>query len=187
MNRRRRNARIGREPGQSVAELAIVLPVLLLLFLSIAQIGFLLFTQVGLTNAAREAARNAANIPVATAAQASTAATTYFGRLTDPATGFLTRNVGGYNATNLVTTGTPRTRVCYYSFTDASGAPAVMARVDVQYRHPLFVPILSNILDGWDGTTNDGLRLNAIEDIRVGNAVLTSTDIPDITTQTCNP
>jgi len=113
-----------REPedtGQSVAEFAIVVPVLLLLFLAIVQIGFLLFTQVGLINAAREAARNAANIPVATEAQASTAATTYYGRLTDASTGFLKRNVGGYDASNLVTTGSPQTRVCYYRFTDASG------------------------------------------------------------------
>jgi len=173
--------------GQSVAELAVVLPVLLILFLSIVQIGYLLFTQVGLINAAREAARNAANIPVATAAQATTAATTYYGRLTDGSTGFLSRNVGGYDGGNLVISGSPRTRVCYYSFTDASGAPAVMARVDVQYRHPLFVPIISFFLDGLDGSSGDGLRLNAIEDIRVGNAILTATDIPDIGTQTCNP
>ncbi|HEX5591593.1 MAG TPA: hypothetical protein VFX65_14970, partial [Candidatus Limnocylindrales bacterium] len=79
------------------------------------------------------------------------------------------------------------TRVCYYSFTDASGAPAVMARVDVQYRHPLFVPLLGWILDGLDGASDGGLRLNAIEDIRVGNAVLLTTDIGDVTSQTCNP
>lgn len=176
-----------RARGQSVAELAIVLPVLLVLLLSIAQIGFLLFTQVGLINAAREAARNAANIPVATVAQASTAATTYYGRLTDSSSGFLQRNVAGYDGANLVTTGSPRTKVCYYSFTDASGAPAVMASVDVQYRHPLFVPILSVIIDGWDGTPNDGFRMHAIEDIRVGNAILATTDIDDVNNQTCNP
>ena len=57
--------RSGEARGQSVAELALILPALLLLLLSILQIGFLIFTQLGLTNAAREASRNAASIPVA--------------------------------------------------------------------------------------------------------------------------
>jgi len=175
-----------RDHGQSVAELALVLPVLLLVLLSILQIGFLLFTQVGLINAAREAARNASNIPVSTVAQASTAADAYYLRLTDASTGFLTRNVSGYDDSHLIDTGAPKTRVCYYSFTDASGAPAVMARVDVQYSHPLFVPIISTILDAFDGATDGGFRMSVLEDIRVANPVPTTTNIGDINSQTCN-
>lgn len=177
----------GRERGQSIAELAIILPVLLLLLLAILQIGLVLFAQVGLTNAAREVARNASAIPVATDAAAITATTTYYGRLTDPSTGFLKRNVGGYDPNRLVTTGSNRTRVCYYSITDASGAPAIMATVRVEYSHLLFLPFAGAILDAWDGTPDGGLTLSVIEDIRVGNAVLTTTDIGDITNPTCNP
>jgi Flp pilus assembly protein TadG len=176
-----------KQRGQSVAELAITLPALLLLFLGILQVGFLLFTQVGLTNAAREAARNASSIPVATSAQATTAMTTYLARLTDSTSGFLKRNVGGYDPSRLITTGGTRTRVCYYSFTDASGAPAVMARVEVEYTHPLFIPLVGPIIDGWDGTADGGVTLAAIEDIRVGNAVLSSTDIPNIGAPQCTP
>src|SRR5436190_21398348 len=135
MSRRLPSRRLAQ--GQSVAEFAIILPALLILLMSIMQIGFLLFTQVGVINAAREAARNAASIPVATAAAASTAASAYYTRLTDPTTGFLERNVGGYSSARLVASGSPRTRACYYSFTDASGAPAVMASVEVEYSHPL--------------------------------------------------
>lgn len=175
-----------RDNGQSVAELAIVLPVLMLLLLAILQLGFLLSTQVGLTNAAREVARNASSIPVATIANASTAATTYYGRLTDATNGFLKRNVGGYDPNRLLTTGAIRTRVCYYSITDASAAPAIMARVEVEYSHLLFIPLIAPFLDGWDGTPDGGLRLGVTEDIRVGNSVLTSTDIGDIGNQTCN-
>lgn len=183
--RRRRQAR-----GQSVAEMALVLPALLMLLLATLQIGFLLFTQVGLTNAAREASRNAASIPVVTNAQAATAASTYFDRLQDPVDGFLKRNVGGYDPTQLVVNpGTDTgTRVCYYSFDDASGAPAVMARVEVEYDHPIFIPLVGPIIDGWDGSPG-GVRLSAVEDIRVGNSVLApgETDIGDIADQTCNP
>jgi Flp pilus assembly protein TadG len=174
--------------GQSLVELAIVLPVLLLLLMGILQLGFLLFTQVGLTNAAREAARNAAAIPVSTNAGAAAAAASYYSRLTNASSGFLTRNVGGYNASRLVTSpANPRTRVCYYSITDASNAPAVMARVEVEYSHPLFIPLISPILDAFDGTSDGGFRLGATEDIRVGNAVLTApTDIPGVGAPTCN-
>jgi Flp pilus assembly protein TadG len=172
--------------GQSLVELAIILPVLLILLMSIVQIGFLLNTQVGLTNAAREADRNAAAIPVAKLADATAAATTYYARLTDAANGFLVRNVGAYSASRLVTSGSPRTQVCYYSITDASGAPAVMARVEVEYSHPLFIPIIGSILDLFDGTSDGGLRLGATEDIRVGNLALTSTTIP-ASPMTCNP
>jgi Flp pilus assembly protein TadG len=178
--------RRSRSSGQSLVELALVLPVLCLLLMAVLQIGFMLFTQVGLTNAAREAARNASAIPVSTIAQASTAASTYYGRLTDSSQGFLARNVGGYNAGRLVTAGTPRTLVCYYSFTDASSAPAVMARVEVEYSHPLFIPLISNILDGFDGAVDGGYRLGATEDIRVANAVLSSTNIGTIGSPTCN-
>jgi Flp pilus assembly protein TadG len=180
-----RIGRRSRSDGQSLVELALVLPVLCILLMAILQIGFLLFTQVGLTNSVREAARNASAIPVATIAQATPAATTYFTRLTDSSTGFLKRNVGGYNPSRLIS-GSSATRVCYYSFTDASGAPAVMARVAVEYSHPLFIPLISPILDGFDGSMDGGYRLGAVEDIRVGNAILTTTDIGTLGTPTCN-
>ncbi|MBI2777531.1 MAG: pilus assembly protein [Chloroflexi bacterium] len=173
--------------GQSLVELALVLPALMLMLLSILQIGFLLNTQVGLTNAAREAARNASSIIVVSKSDATPAATTYYARLTDASTGFLKRNVSGYDPSRLVEAGTPRTSVCYYSIVDASSAPAIMARVEVEYSHSLFVPLLSAILDGFDGNSDGGLRLGAVETIRVGNGVLTTTDIGDINAMTCQP
>jgi Flp pilus assembly protein TadG len=176
--------------GQSLAEFALVVPILAILLMALLQIGFLFLTQVGLTNAAREAARNAASIPVATVATATTAATTYNTRLTSPSAvspGFLRRNVGAYSPGQLVTTGAQRTSVCYYSFTDPSGAPAVMARVHVEYSHPLFIPLISQILDGFDGANDGGYRLGVTEEIRVANTPLTTTDIGNSGSPTCNP
>ncbi len=43
--------------GQSLVEAALVLPILVILFLGIAEVGFFLFAQVQVTNAAREGAR----------------------------------------------------------------------------------------------------------------------------------
>jgi Flp pilus assembly protein TadG len=45
------------ETGQSLVEIALVLPVLIILFLGIAEVGFLLFAQVQVANATREGAR----------------------------------------------------------------------------------------------------------------------------------
>ncbi len=44
-------------PGQSLVEAALVLPILLILFLGIAEVGFFLFAQVQVANATREGAR----------------------------------------------------------------------------------------------------------------------------------
>ncbi len=43
--------------GQSLVEAALVLPILVILFLGIAEVGFFLFAQVQVTNATREGAR----------------------------------------------------------------------------------------------------------------------------------
>jgi Flp pilus assembly protein TadG len=45
------------ERGNSLVEIALVLPVLLVLFLGIVEVGFLLFAHVQIANAAREGAR----------------------------------------------------------------------------------------------------------------------------------
>lgn len=182
---RRARGRFAR--GQSVAELALILPALLLLLLGILQIGFLVFTQLGLTNAAREASRNAAAIPVTNTTEAGTAAQEYFNRLTDSTSGFLKRNVGGYDAARLDTTVGTGTRVCYYSIVDASNAPAVMASVTVKYSHPIFIPFVGPIIDSWDGTSDGGVTLTVVEDIRVGNVILGSTNIGDSGSPTCRP
>ena len=46
------------EQGQSLVEIALLLPILLILFLGIAEVGFLLFSHVQVANAARSGARD---------------------------------------------------------------------------------------------------------------------------------
>jgi len=46
-----------RAQGQSLVEIALVLPALLILFLGIAEVGFLLYAHVQVANSAREGAR----------------------------------------------------------------------------------------------------------------------------------
>lgn len=161
--------------GQALPEFALVLPVLALIFLSIIQVAVILATQIGITNAVREAARLASiTTPTATAGQASTNGSGVYNSLTNTSTGFLKKNVMSYSSSNLVTSGSPITEVCYSSFTDQAGNPAVKVKVEAYYRHPLFIPIVGAILDGIDGASDGGFRVGASEEILVSNDTLTT-------------
>jgi Flp pilus assembly protein TadG len=179
--------------GQGLVEFALVLPVLALFFMSILQFGVLFSAQVGITNAVREAVRNASAIPVADSVNAGTAANSVYARLTVVSTltpGLLQRNVSSYSTGALVTSGSPLTQVCYSWYSDATGGISIMARVQVVYDHPLFIPLISGILDGFDGNTNaanPAYRLVTSEEIRVANGPLTSAGgIGGIGSPTCN-
>jgi Flp pilus assembly protein TadG len=178
MNRRIHSSRVTNERpshrrGQALIEFALVLPVLALFLLSILQFGVLFSTQVGITNAVREAVRNASAIPVATNADALTAANSVYARLTG-SNGLLVRTGSSYLPGALVQSGSPRTQVCYYSYSDETGNVSIMARVAVQYRHPLFIPVISSIIDGFDGANDQAYRIGVSEEVRVSNGVLAS-------------
>ena len=159
-----------RRTGQALAEFALVLPVIALLLLGTIQFAFILAAQIGVTNAVREAARLASvTTPTSTAGQVALNAPKIYDRFTG-ANGLLARNVFAFSAANIVTTGTPDTSVCYDSFSDTTGAPGVKVKVEVVYRHPIFIPILQGLLGG-------ELRIGAAEELRVENDVLTSTDV----------
>jgi Flp pilus assembly protein TadG len=173
-----RRGRAVRLRGQALPEFALILPVLALILLSIIQLAFIFAAQIGITNAVREAARLAAvTTPTTTAAQASGVGSNGSGvyqALTNTTTGFLTRNVFVYSSGNLVTAGSPITEVCYSTFQDTSGKWAVKVKVEAYYRHPLFIPLIGAILDGLDGTSGDGFRVGATEEMRVENDELTA-------------
>lgn len=172
MSFRRKIAR-GSPRGQGLAEFALVLPVLALVLLSILQIAVLLGTQIGLTNATREAARIASITATRGDLAAQTNGDAVLSRLR---TVLLPTNVMTYSSGQVVTgvcpaVGTPGagTRITYTAANDVSGTPAVFVRVDVVYRHPLFIPLVGGILDGIDGVVGDGLSVGASEEFRVDN------------------
>jgi Flp pilus assembly protein TadG len=159
-----------RRHGQALPEFALILPILALIFLSILQVAFILAAQIGITNAVREAARLAATTtPTSTGLQATTNGNGVLAALKDPTNGFLKKNVMAYSSANLVTSGSPMTEVCYTSTTDPATKDIVVVTVEAYYRHPLFIPIVGAILDGIDGTPNDGFRVGSSEQMRVEN------------------
>ena len=70
----------------------------------------------------------------------------------------LLANLQGYDAGN-----DRGLQVCFYTpaspdDTDPVGNKRVLVKVDAGYAHPLFMPIVSQILDGMDGLGDDALR-----------------------------
>jgi len=154
-------------------EFAIILPILAILLLGIIQFAFIFAAQIGVTNAVREAARIAAITPTVTDADATTRALDIYTRLTNPTDGLLKQNVFAFNSSNIVTSGVADTEVCYRDEpAAAAGQFTVFVKVEAGYRHPLFIPFLSGLLDGIDGVSDGGLRIGASEEMRVENEQL---------------
>lgn len=63
-----KHAIVKRTPGQSLVELALILPIMLVLALGIIELGYVVFVYVEAQNAAREGARAAAVRPCFTSA-----------------------------------------------------------------------------------------------------------------------
>lgn len=157
-----------RQRGQAIAELALVVPILLLILLGLLQFAFILGAQIGITNAVREASRTAASFKTLNDTQATANGDWTYAQLTGP-TGMLSTYVQGYKPTRLVTSGAPLTSVCYTTYTDPATTTQAKIKVEAIYSHPLFLPIISTILDGFDGANDGGFRLSAAEEIRVEN------------------
>ena len=149
--------------GQALTEFALIVPLLVVLLFGIIQFGFLMGGQVGLTNAAREAARYAATYQVTSfSARAATVRT-------DLVNNILPRAVFGYEPGQLVGTNTTVAYCAYANGDNTSLNPSYSLRVlvTIQYRHPIFVPIISNIVDLIDGVRDNALTATVSEGMRM--------------------
>lgn len=156
-----------RSRGQSMVELALVAPILMLMLGTILQFGYIFAAQVGVINATREAARNAATTtPTLDTAAASTNGDFVYQRLLDT---WFPRNVMAYDAAAVATTGANRTQVCYSRYIDPSGRTAIEVTVTTTYRHRLFVPLLANVVDAFDGSADGRIGITTSETMRVAN------------------
>lgn len=157
--------------GQALPEFALIAPLFFILLFGILQFGFLFGGHIGLTNAARDAARYASVLQVGDATTASTNAAATMTELTKSG-GFLSRAIPGYLSGNLVTAGTGRTAVCYAAFQNPDLTWSVRVRVQIAYRHPLFIPLVGALVDGIDGASDGTFRTSASEEMRVENPTL---------------
>jgi Flp pilus assembly protein TadG len=139
------------ERGQGLVEFALLFPAMTLLFFGIIQMGFLFGGQIALINAVRDGTRYAS-----TAAIGSNPTATV--------TNAVARAVPGYAGGATVSYS-----YCYYQDAAISGVPTYSARihVSVSYGHPLFVPMVGKIIDGFDGVSDNRFGVTVAEDMRV--------------------
>ncbi len=149
--------------GQALVEFALIAPLLFLLLFGIIQFGFLLAGQVGMTNAAREAARYASPVGSANYMAQATAART------DLVKNILPRSIIGYRPGNLVAANTQVAYCAYLNGNNTAQTPSysLRVRVTIQYRQPIFFPVISNIVDLIDGTQDNALAATASEEMRL--------------------
>ena len=69
-------------------------------------------------------------------------------------------------------------RVTYSWHSNPDGTYYVQLEVHVVYRYPLYVPLVSAILDRLDGTVDNKFTLDATEDMRIENTGLTTSYSP---------
>jgi Flp pilus assembly protein TadG len=153
--------------GQGLVEFALIAPLFFLLLFSVIQFGFLLGGQIGLTNGVRETARYASTLPTATTAQVRS----------ELLNNQLPKAVPGFRTPNIVA-GSTTVSYCYYPNPNhnSSTFPSFSLRVIVTatYRHPLFVPLVSNIVDAMDGSADSAMTATAREEMRVENPRITA-------------
>lgn len=153
------------EHGQALVEFALIAPIFFLLLFAVIQLGLLFGAQNGLVNAVRDSTRRAATYRIneasfdggfTIAGICQTIRTEIDGRL---------RQMPGFVVAN-------RTATIRYEWKSNNDTPEtyfVVAHINVQYRHPLYVPLVNIFLDGVDGTNDDALMLEASEQMRVEN------------------
>ena len=169
--RSQRSQLTNRESGQALLELALVVPILVLLVMAIFQFAFVIESQMGLTNAVREAARRVAATdpdvaPDWTGVTQAWVQAQLCGDATPPCTGgLLEENVQAFDGGRL-TTDPPVVTFCSYS---AAGITNYRVQTDVTYRHPLFFGPLAFATDLVDGNTNGAWDLSASAQMRLEN------------------
>jgi Flp pilus assembly protein TadG len=140
-----------RGSGQALVELALVVPILVLLMMAIFQFAFVIQTQMGLSNAVREAARRAA---AADSLTTDWVRTQLCGSDTSSCdSGLLAANVQGFDDARLIPSNTVSIGLCTY---DVSGIPNYRIDISVRYGNTVFFPMLAYATDEMDGT-RDGL------------------------------
>jgi Flp pilus assembly protein TadG len=165
------------ERGQSLAEFAIVAPIFFLLVFSVIQFGLIMAAQNGLVDGVRTAARRAATYRVNELSFDPTVKTQICTTVKNDVSSRLAKRVIGYNAANTHTTLTYE-----WVGTPEAGDYSLIVHIDTKYDNTLYVPLVSNFLDGTDGTVDGKLTLEASEQMRVENPPLTATSG---STETC--
>jgi Flp pilus assembly protein TadG len=158
-----------RSQGQALVEFALVIPVFLLIVFSVVQFGMIMGAQDALTSATREATRYASTVPVSNTTDAGSCSSGTGAQVYSKLQSVLAQKMPGYIALKLVACGAaaPSTTVGYCRRQNPDLTWSIWVQVTAVYRHPLYIPLVGNIVDGLDGTSDGNLRASASEQMRV--------------------
>jgi Flp pilus assembly protein TadG len=150
-----------RESGQALLELALVAPIIILLLMGLTQFALIFERQIGIENAVREGARRTAALAAPDAGTAGTNATWALAQV---------ETLLGNSQTHVAAL--DKIEVCIFTpaapnNVDPAGNAQVMVRIKETYRHPLWLPIVSLILDPIDGTTDQSLAVTTSSQFHV--------------------
>ena len=162
----RGRAKSGEQPrslGQALVEFALVAPIMVLIFAALVQFAFIFERQIGIENAVRDGARRAATYETVDVLPDAALNGPFTWDLIWGPTGLMS-NVQGYESSKVVVPS-----VCYQTNTTPAGTTGVLVRAAMGYSHPLFLPIISQILDPLDGTTDGALRIDTFSEFQVQN------------------
>jgi Flp pilus assembly protein TadG len=169
----RRPVKRNRQRGQSLAEFAIVAPIFFLLVFSVIQLGLIFGTQNGLVNGVREAARRAATYRINDGSFDATVWADICATIEAEVTSLGGRTIPAYDDTKI------DPLVAYEWVQNPEGGEYfLVAAVSATYDHPLYVPLVSLLLDGADGANDGVMTLSASEQMRVENPALEFASAP---------
>jgi Flp pilus assembly protein TadG len=182
LTRRRRSERLiakeqGSQLGQALVEFALVAPIMALILAGLVQFAFIYQRQIGIENAVRDDARRGATYTTdssnaaLSSSNALAMAILIRQKLVDTAAngGLLASNVSDYDPSGAALISAS---VCYRTDTDAAGKSDVFVKVSVTYAHPLFMPIITPLIDGIDGYLDNAFRISTSSEFQVGTQSL---------------
>jgi Flp pilus assembly protein TadG len=164
--------------GQSLAEFALVAPIFFLLVFAVLQLGLVMASQNGLVDGVRSAARRAATYRINEQSFDPTVWSSICSTIDTELTTRLQSRVIGYSGSRL-------TKSISYEWRQNPGGSDyfLVAHITAAYHNPLYVPLVSAILDRSDGIVDDQLTLSASEQMRIENPAL---DTPaSLSAQSC--
>ena len=155
--------------GQALPEFAMVALLFFLLVFGVIQIGLVMAAQNGLVDGVRSAARRVATYRINQASFDTQVWGEICATVEEEIRSRLSDRVIGYNDLNL------EHSITYEWVQNPTGTEYfLVAHVFAKYDNPLYVPLISAVLGGSDGTPDDILTLVASEQMRVENPSLES-------------
>jgi len=156
--------------GQALAEFALIAPLFFLLIFFVVQLGIVMASQNGLVDGVRSATRRAATYRINEGSFDPTVWSSICSTIDSELTTRLKVRVIGFASSHL-----SRTIKYEWQQNPESGEYFLVAHITATYNNPLYVPLVSAILDWSDGNAanpDNQLTLTASEQMRVENPAL---------------